>query len=143
MTERALWTAAEAATATDGNTPKGWSASGVSIDSRSLQPGDLFAALKGPNFDGHDFVAAAFEAGAAAAMVNDDLEGPPTDKPWLRVDDTLKALWGLGAAARARRGLRRFRAGHEPSGRDRPVVATRPTRRRGHHQRRTGAHRVL
>ncbi len=102
MTERALWTAAEAAAATDGNTPKGWSASGVSIDSRSLRPGDLFVALKGPNFDGHDFVAAAFEAGAAAAMVNDDLEGPPTGKPLLRVDDTLKALWGLGAAARAR-----------------------------------------
>jgi UDP-N-acetylmuramoyl-tripeptide--D-alanyl-D-alanine ligase len=102
MTARALWTAAEAAAATDGNTPKGWSVSGVSIDSRSLQPGDLFVALKGPNFDGHDFVAAAFEAGAAAAMVNDDLEDPPVGKPLLRVDDTLKALWGLGAAARTR-----------------------------------------
>ncbi len=102
MTEHTLWTAAEAAAATAGKPAKGWSASGVSIDSRSLQAGDLFVALKGPNFDGHDFVAAAFEAGAAAAMVHDDPAGPAAGKPLLRVEDTLKALWGLGAAARAR-----------------------------------------
>jgi UDP-N-acetylmuramoyl-tripeptide--D-alanyl-D-alanine ligase len=102
MTERALWTAAEAAAATGGKTVKGWSASGVSIDSRSLQPGDLFVALKGPNFDGHDFVSAAFEAGAAAAMVHDDPVDLPAGKSLLRVDGTLKALWGLGAAARTR-----------------------------------------
>ena len=42
---------------------------GVSIDTRSLRPGDLFVALKGEARDGHDFVRAAFKAGAAAALV--------------------------------------------------------------------------
>lgn len=43
---------------------------GVSIDSRSIQPGELFVAIRGPRFDGHDFIAAAFERGAAAAVVD-------------------------------------------------------------------------
>ena len=42
---------------------------GVGIDSRALRPGDLFVALKGERFDGHDFVAAAFQAGASGAVV--------------------------------------------------------------------------
>ena len=72
MTERSrkapvLWTAVAAAAATNGTTSGNWTASGVSIDTRTLEPGDLFVALKGPNFDGHDFVAAAFAAGAVAA----------------------------------------------------------------------------
>ena len=56
-----LWTAADAAAATGGTAQRGWTASGVSIDSRTVKPGDLFVALAGPNFDGHDFIAAAFE----------------------------------------------------------------------------------
>ncbi|MCG8354989.1 MAG: Mur ligase domain-containing protein, partial [Kiloniellales bacterium] len=70
MTAEALWTAAEAAKATGGRNNRDWTASGVSIDSRSLESGDLFVALEGPNFDGHDYVNAALEAGAAAAMVH-------------------------------------------------------------------------
>ncbi len=111
MTERGrknqgLWTAADAAATGNGTTPGNWTASGVSIDTRTLEPGDLFIALKGPNFDGHDYVAAAFAAGAVAAMVHKDLEDLPGDtpegKPLLRVGDTLKSLWALGTAARTR-----------------------------------------
>jgi len=51
-----LWTAAETAAATGGRTSGEWAATGVSIDSRALQSGDLFVAIKGPNFDGHAFV---------------------------------------------------------------------------------------
>ncbi|MBT3884983.1 MAG: UDP-N-acetylmuramoylalanyl-D-glutamyl-2, 6-diaminopimelate--D-alanyl-D-alanine ligase, partial [Rhodospirillaceae bacterium] len=61
----ALWTSDAAAEATGGTNSGDWSASGVSIDSRTLAPGDLFIALKGPNFDGHDFLNAAYAAGAA------------------------------------------------------------------------------
>lgn len=96
-----LWTAAEAAEATRGRSTAAWEAFGVSIDSRSLQPGDLFVALAGPNHDGHDHVAAALAAGAAAALVHRVPEGLE-DAPLLVVEDTLQGLRDLGAAARAR-----------------------------------------
>jgi UDP-N-acetylmuramoyl-tripeptide--D-alanyl-D-alanine ligase len=97
-----LWTAADAARATGGNGPAGWTAAGISIDTRSLMPGDLFVALRGPNHDGHDFVAAAFERGAVAAMVDRDLADGRSTPPLLRVRDTLAGLMALGAFARAR-----------------------------------------
>ena len=102
MTAEALWTAAEAAKATGGRNSRDWAASGVSIDSRSLESGDLFVALEGPNFDGHDYVNAALEAGAAAAMVHRDLPDVGEPAPLLRVKDTLEGLTALGRAARAR-----------------------------------------
>ena len=43
-------------------------ASGVSTDSRSLQTGELFVPISGPNFDGHDFIKTAFESGAAGCL---------------------------------------------------------------------------
>ncbi len=101
MSKEFLWDAAEAAEATGGRNSAKWRASGVSIDSRTLQPGDLFIALKGPSFDGHDFLDQAFAAGAAAAMVHRRAEGR-SPGPLLIVDDTMGALWRLGAAARAR-----------------------------------------
>lgn len=66
--------------------------SGYSIDSRTLQPGDLFFALKGEVHDGHRFVADALARGAAGAVVQEDL-GP--DPRLIRVDDTLVALQQL------------------------------------------------
>lgn len=69
-----LWTAAEAAQATGGQVGSDWAATGVSIDTRTLQPGDLFVALKAAR-DGHDFVAQALEKGAAAALVSHIPEG--------------------------------------------------------------------
>ncbi len=70
---------------------------GISIDTRSLQPGDLFVALQAER-DGHDFVATAFAKGAAAALVLREINGGPC----LVVDDTLTALGRLGAFARRR-----------------------------------------
>ena len=64
----ALWTDTEAVRATDGKASgAAWNASGVVIDSRKVQPGDLFVALPGECADGHDFVAGALARGAAAA----------------------------------------------------------------------------
>ncbi len=74
---------------------------GVSIDTRTLQPGDLFVALAAER-DGHEFVAKAFEAGAAAALVRSDFHASSNEGALVRVDDPLKALERLGIAARAR-----------------------------------------
>ena len=96
----ALWTAGELREATGGACADGLVVRGVSIDTRTVQPGDLFVALRDLR-DGHDFVAQAFAAGAAAMV---DREVPPG--PVLRVADTLEALWALGRAGRARSGAR-------------------------------------
>ncbi|MEM7269226.1 MAG: UDP-N-acetylmuramoyl-tripeptide--D-alanyl-D-alanine ligase [Pseudomonadota bacterium] len=96
-----LWTAEDAAAATGGRATAPFAASGVSIDTRSIAPGDLFVALKDAR-DGHDFVGAAFESGASAALVTHRPEGVAKDKPLLILDDVLKGLERLGAAARAR-----------------------------------------
>lgn len=95
-----LWTAAEAASATGGTVTGDWTASGVSIDTRTLVPGDLFLALEGPNRDGHDFVAEAFARGAAAALVQRDL--PLDPRRLLRVRDSFAALNALARAGRER-----------------------------------------
>jgi UDP-N-acetylmuramoyl-tripeptide--D-alanyl-D-alanine ligase len=97
-----FWTAADAAAATGGSKTADWSATGVSIDSRSLVEGDLFVALRGPNHDGHDFAAAALRRGAAAAMIDREIPDLPKAAPLLSVPDTLTALQALGAAARNR-----------------------------------------
>lgn len=96
-----LWTAADAATATGGQIVGDWTATGVSIDTRTIQPGDLFVALKDIR-DGHDFVAMALDKGAAAALVTHRPDGVADDAPLLIVPDVLRALEALGAAARAR-----------------------------------------
>ena len=97
-----LWTATEAQAATGGSATENWVATGVSIDSRTLTPGDLFVALRGPNFDSHDFVDAALQRGAVAAIVDREVPGIGQGAPLLRVADTLTGLGALGAAARNR-----------------------------------------
>ncbi|RMF39371.1 MAG: UDP-N-acetylmuramoyl-tripeptide--D-alanyl-D-alanine ligase, partial [Alphaproteobacteria bacterium] len=97
----ALWTAEEARAATGGAGPGGWACSGISADSRSISPGDLFVALTDRR-DGHDFVADAFARGAAAALVSHRPPGLPADAPLLMVPDVLEGLRGLARAARAR-----------------------------------------
>ena len=77
--------------------------SGISHDTRTLQPGNLYVALRGDNFDGHDFVGEAFKKGAAGALVHDGFHYP--GKPLLKVSDTLKGLQDLA------RGYRRKWAG--------------------------------
>ncbi|MGQ0611407.1 MAG: UDP-N-acetylmuramoyl-tripeptide--D-alanyl-D-alanine ligase [Paracoccaceae bacterium] len=96
-----LWTAQEAIAATGGTGPGDWIASGVSIDTRTLEPGDLFVALKDAR-DGHDFVARALAEGAAAALVSRIPDGVSPDAPLLLVPDVQRALEALGRAARAR-----------------------------------------
>lgn len=100
MTGSVLWHAYQAAAATGGTLlgPAEWAATGLSNDTRSLRAGDLFVALKAAR-DGHAFVAAAFERGAAAALVSDPVEGAG---PQLVVPDTMRALEALAAAARDR-----------------------------------------
>jgi UDP-N-acetylmuramoyl-tripeptide--D-alanyl-D-alanine ligase len=101
----ALWTSTDAAAATGGTATADWQATGVSIDSRTLRPGDLFVALKDLR-DGHDFVARALAGGAAAALVTHRPAGVAADAPLLIVPDTLAALTALAVAARARTGAR-------------------------------------
>ena len=96
-----LWTRAEADAATGGRSTADWQANGVSIDTRTLRPGDLFVALRAHR-DGHDFVAAALVKGAAAALVTHRPADVPADAPLLIVPDVQRALENLGQAARAR-----------------------------------------
>lgn len=96
-----LWTAAEASAATGGQTTTDWAATGVSIDTRTLEKGDLFVALTDQR-DGHDFVAQALEKGAAAALVARAPEGLGPDAPLLIVEDVQRALEDLSRVARAR-----------------------------------------
>ncbi|HPT51167.1 MAG TPA: UDP-N-acetylmuramoyl-tripeptide--D-alanyl-D-alanine ligase [Accumulibacter sp.] len=77
---------------------------GVSTDSRSIVAGELFVALRGENFDGHDYLTAVAERGAAAALVADDTAGNASigHLPLLRVADTRLALGALAADWRGR-----------------------------------------
>ncbi len=92
-----MWTPDELIAATGGAMRPLFGAAGVSIDTRSLQPGELFVALQTPTGDGHAHVAEALARGAAGAMVHRDLPGDT-----LLVHDTQEALWSLGRYARAR-----------------------------------------
>ncbi len=96
----ALWTEGALRAGTGGAFRRAFDASGVSIDSRTLRPGDLFVALQGET-DGHAFVADALARGAAGAMVH-RTDGLPDDAPLLVVGDTLAGLHALGQAGRAR-----------------------------------------
>ena len=101
----ALWSQAElsAALGAPPSAPLRASVTGVSIDSRTLEPGDLFFAIRGDAHDGHDHVARAFEAGAAAAVVSRE-RAPKLAAlgPVFAAEDTLEAMTRLGVAARTR-----------------------------------------
>jgi UDP-N-acetylmuramoyl-tripeptide--D-alanyl-D-alanine ligase len=105
LAQIARWLAAEARAGADAIT-----ASGYSIDSRTLQPGDLFFAIRGERFDGHDFVSAAFERGACAAVVEKQrlagLSEVARKRPLLAADDVLIALQRLAASVRRHWGRR-------------------------------------
>ena len=84
-----------------GRTPEG--VSGVSIDTRTLELGDLFFAIKGHNSNGHDFVAKAFAMGAKAAVVDEaHIDRLGACRPLYVVRDVQAAMEGLGRAARVR-----------------------------------------
>ncbi|GEO12794.1 UDP-N-acetylmuramoylalanyl-D-glutamyl-2,6-diaminopimelate--D-alanyl-D-alanine ligase [Microvirga aerophila] len=99
-----LWTLDEIVTATGARVGSGFShASGASIDTRTLNRGDLYFAIKGDVHDGHDFVPAALEKGASAAVVSEDKaqEFEGSDR-LIVVPDVLEAMRQLGIAARKR-----------------------------------------
>jgi len=98
-----LWTFDELVRAAGGRAERATGApiGGLSIDTRTLQPGDLFVALKDQR-DGHEFVSKAFENGAVAALVADDYEAAPGDGPLVRVRESVSGLEAVGRAARAR-----------------------------------------
>ncbi len=107
-----VWTAYEAAAATGGALcsrggdesrwlAEEWRAAGISIDTRTLQPGDLFVALEDVR-DGHDFILSAFERGAAAALISKMPAESPNGAALLLTGDTLEGLTDLARAARMR-----------------------------------------
>ena len=93
----ALWTSDEIAAATGGRATHAFEVTGVTFDSREVQPGDLFVAMPGTVHDGHRFVDGAFAAGASAAVVSQPVNGPH-----VLVEDTFAALQALGRASRER-----------------------------------------
>jgi UDP-N-acetylmuramoyl-tripeptide--D-alanyl-D-alanine ligase len=101
----ALWTSTEAAAATGGRNTANWSTNSVSIDTRMLEQGTLFVALKGTR-DGHEFVVEAFKRGAAAALVSRKPNDVSENAPLLMVKDTQAGLEALGRASRARSSAR-------------------------------------
>jgi UDP-N-acetylmuramoyl-tripeptide--D-alanyl-D-alanine ligase len=94
-----LFTARALQQALGGRMTRPFHVTGISIDTRTLQPGDLFVALKTSTGDGHDHVAAALERGAAGALVH-TTHGLPDEAPLAVVGDTLAGLTALGAFAR-------------------------------------------
>jgi UDP-N-acetylmuramoyl-tripeptide--D-alanyl-D-alanine ligase len=91
-----LWSGDEIAAATSGRIVGRWDISGISIDTRTISPGDMFVALKDAR-DGHDFIDAAYASGAVACLVSRDMS-----RPGVVVDDVLSALVRLGSASRSR-----------------------------------------
>jgi UDP-N-acetylmuramoyl-tripeptide--D-alanyl-D-alanine ligase len=105
MSDQPLWSVEAMAQAIGaeraGPLPAG--ATGISIDSRSIAPGEAFFAIAGENRDGHAFVAPALAAGAGLAVIAADMRAAfPAEAPLLVVPDALVALYDLARAARAR-----------------------------------------
>ena len=95
---------------------------GAAIDSREIEPGMLFVALRGEHTDGHRFVGEALRRGAAAALISADVSGLPPDAVLIRTADTLLGLQHLG------RGLRDRRQSRPPTARGRGAAKTGPLR---------------
>ena len=105
MTDRPLWSGLDLVARLNarvrGLVPNG--VGGISIDTRTLQPGDLFFAITGDSGNGHDYVASAFEKGAAAAVIDEaHSDTVVASGPLYVVHDVLSALVQLGLAARER-----------------------------------------
>ncbi len=97
-----LWSPADMTSATGGLLRRPFHATGISIDTRTIKPGDLFVALVGDHGDGHDHAAQALAKGAAGVMLHRLPDGLADDAPILQVQDTLVGLVALARFARAR-----------------------------------------
>ncbi|MBS1073744.1 UDP-N-acetylmuramoyl-tripeptide--D-alanyl-D-alanine ligase [Gluconobacter sp. Dm-73] len=95
-----LWTSADLRAATGGTLEADVHVTGISIDTRTLAPGDLFIALRGESSDGHAHVRQALDKGAACILVHDT--AGLNDSRLLIVPDTMTALVNLGRYARSR-----------------------------------------
>jgi UDP-N-acetylmuramoyl-tripeptide--D-alanyl-D-alanine ligase len=104
MTSAPLWTVDAMARAMGAERSRALPASinGISIDSRSIGPGDAFFAIKGDARDGHEFVPAALGNNAGVAVVAEKQADYPADAPLLVVPDVLEGLRDVARAARAR-----------------------------------------
>ncbi len=104
MADQSLWTIDEVIEATGGRLEGGVSVplNGVAIDSRAINQGDIFVAIKGDRTDGHEYAASALAAGAGVAIVSRPDSAMAEAGPLLVVDDALVALEAMGRAARAR-----------------------------------------
>lgn len=94
-----LWDSKTVDEAIEGISSESWVCSGISIDTRTLEKGDLFVALRGEAGDGHAFLQDAVQKGAAAALVSEAVD---SCLPTIQVTDTLQSLEKLGIAARER-----------------------------------------
>lgn len=97
-----LWTSGDVASATGGRAVAEFQAVAITLDSREIRGGELFVAIKGPQVDGHDYVAQALAAGASGALVDRVPDGVAADASLVIVPDVLKALGDLGKYARQR-----------------------------------------
>ena len=95
-----LWKGEQVLEIIKGHGPSNWKASGVSIDTRTLRKGDIFFALAGPNYDGHQFISSAIKKGASAIISN----APSLEfkEKVVIVNDVLKSLVSLGKFSRKR-----------------------------------------
>ena len=99
-----LWDSLELCNAVEGKLvgKPNWNGSGISIDTKNTQVGDVFIALKGNKNDGHEFIDEAFEKGAVAVIANKDFSKLLLNRCYVLVEDTYKALDKLGKIARDR-----------------------------------------
>ena len=91
-----LWTSEEVTFATGGETSGYWQSEGISIDSRTIEPGDLFVAIVGPNNDGHQYVVNALQKGAVAAVIDQPgftLPSDLGDANLLHVENTMISFY--------------------------------------------------
>ena len=98
--KESLWNGKEVLSVIKGHGSDDWNASGISIDSRTLNPGDIFFALYGKNYDGHDFIPEALDNGAKVVISN--APSKFSYEKTIFVDDVLRALTDLGVYARNR-----------------------------------------
>lgn len=97
-----LWSSNEIGTATQGRVTGEWSVTGVSIDNRALEPGELFLALSGEHYDGHDHAGVALRKGAGGLMLSHEVGDLGENAPVVMVANGMKALADLAHAARKR-----------------------------------------
>ncbi len=95
-----LWNSETLRKITRGQTNKNWDISGVSIDTRNLKKGDMFCAIKGKNYNGHNYLRDAFNKGASAALISEE-EYSHSDMPYLKVGNVIKAIQKIAKYSRS------------------------------------------